>query len=92
VIRASSNARGLHVRIGIHAGELESRGEDVAGIAIHVGSRIQSAARSDQILVSRTVADLVGGSRARLVPRGSRQLRGVPGEWELWEAEPLPEP
>jgi pimeloyl-ACP methyl ester carboxylesterase len=90
VIRSVANGHGLHVRVGIHAGELESRGQDVAGIALHVGSRIQTAARPDEILVSRTVADLVGGSPARLVPRGSQQLRGVPGEWELWEAEPLP--
>jgi len=90
VIRSVANGHGLHVRVGIHAGEFESRGQDVAGIAIHVGSRIQNAARPDEILVSRTVADLVGGSQARLVSRGSRELRGVPGEWELWEAEPLP--
>jgi len=92
MIRSAANAHGLHVRVGIHAGELESRGQDVAGIAIHVGSRIQTAARPDEILVSRTVADLVGGSQARLVPRGSQKLRGVPGDWELWEAEPLPDP
>lgn len=88
-IRAAANEFGLHIRVGIHAGELEMRGNDVAGVAVHIGSRIQVAAAPDEILVSRTVAELVAGSGLRLVRRGLQELRGVPGSWELWEAEPL---
>jgi len=85
-IRDSAVTRELSVRAGIHAGELELRGTDIAGIAVHVGARIEAIAAPGQILVSRTVADLIMGSNVRLTPAGVHTLRGVAGEWELWEA------
>lgn len=75
---------GLETRIGIHTGEVEVRGDDIAGLAVHIASRVQSMAASGEVLVSRTVADLVAGSQLLLEDRGEHQLRGVPGTWRLF--------
>jgi class 3 adenylate cyclase len=74
---------GLDIRAGVHAGEVELRGEDVGGIAVHIAARVQSRAAVGEILVSRTVVDLVTGSGLAFEPRARCELRGVPGEWEL---------
>jgi class 3 adenylate cyclase len=75
---------GLEIRAGVHTGECERRGDDLAGMAVHIGARIGSAARAGEILVSGTVRDLVVGSEIAFADRGSTELKGVPGEWRLY--------
>jgi class 3 adenylate cyclase/dihydrofolate reductase len=79
---------GLDIRAGIHTGELELRGTDVGGIAVHIASRAlsEAAARGAAVVVTRTVRDLASGSDLAFAPLGSVGLRGIPGEWELFEA------
>jgi class 3 adenylate cyclase len=76
---------GLRVRAGIHAGEIERRGDDVGGIAVNVAARIMSGADAGEIRVSRIVRELVAGSGLEFVELGSSQLRGLAGEWELYK-------
>jgi class 3 adenylate cyclase len=75
---------GLHIRSGLHTGEVELRGDDVGGIAVHIAARVMAAAGSEEILVSRTVRDLVVGSDLVLEDRGAWPLKGVEGTWELF--------
>ncbi len=74
---------GIEIRAGLHTGELEARGDDIGGIAVHIGARVAAAARASEVLVSRTVADLVAGSVIDFVDRGEHELKGVPGTWKL---------
>jgi class 3 adenylate cyclase len=74
---------GIEIRIGIHAGEVEVRGDDVAGMAVHIAARVGALAGPSEVLVSSTVRDIVTGSRHRFTNRGERELRGVPGPWRL---------
>ncbi|HJU01783.1 MAG TPA: adenylate/guanylate cyclase domain-containing protein [Actinomycetes bacterium] len=74
----------LQIRAGLHAGEVEVRGDDVGGIAVHIAARILGEAAPGEILVSRTVRDLVAGSDRALADRGSRRLKGVEGDWQLF--------
>jgi len=83
-IRESTRGLGLEVRIGIHAGEVEIRGEDLGGISVHTAARIGGLAEPGEVLVSRTVTDLVAGSGIEFLDRGKRGLKGVPGEWQLF--------
>ena len=89
-IAERSGAAGIPVRAGIHTGEWERVGADVAGIAVHIAARVLAEAGSGQVLVSRTVCDLVAGSGLRFDSRGLHALRGVPGEWELFQAAGQP--
>jgi class 3 adenylate cyclase len=75
---------GVEVRVGLHTGELERRGDDVAGIAVHIASRVESHAQPGEVWVSRTVSDLVTGSGIAFDDRGEHQLKGVPGTWQLF--------
>jgi class 3 adenylate cyclase len=75
---------GIDVRAGLHTGECELRGNDVGGIAVHIGSRVSSLAGAGEVLVSGTVRDLVVGSGFDFVDRGTHELKGVPGEWRLF--------
>jgi class 3 adenylate cyclase len=75
---------GLEVRAGVHTGECELRGDDLAGLAVHIGARVGTAAQSGEVLVSSTVRDLVIGSDLRFTERGIREFKGVPGEWRLY--------
>ena len=75
---------GMEIRAGVHTGELEIVGENVAGLAVHLGARVASLASSGEVLVSRTVKDLVVGSRLEFESRGTHHLKGVPGEWEVF--------
>ncbi|HLF69391.1 MAG TPA: hydrolase, partial [Actinomycetota bacterium] len=70
---------------GLHTGECEVRGDDVGGVAIHVAARVLGLAGDGEVLVSQTVKDLTIGSGLDLSDRGSHVLRGVPGEWRLFE-------
>jgi class 3 adenylate cyclase len=78
---------GIEVRIGIHAGEVEVRGADVAGMAVHIGARVSALAGASEVLVSSTLRDIVTGSRHGFVERGEHALKGVPGEWRLYALE-----
>jgi class 3 adenylate cyclase len=75
---------GLEVRAGLHTGEAEVIGDDVGGLAVHIAARVSQAARAGEVLVSGTVKDLVVGSGLEFEDRGTRELRGVPGEWRLF--------
>jgi class 3 adenylate cyclase len=75
---------GIDVRVGIHAGEVEVRGADVAGMAVHIGARVAALAGPSEVLVSSTVRDIVTGSRRTFAERGERELKGVPGKWRLY--------
>ncbi len=72
------------MRVGVHTGEVERRGQDVAGIGVHIAARVQANARPGEVWVSRTVTDLVTGSAIRFDDRGEHQLKGVPGSWQLF--------
>ena len=84
-VRDELARRDLQIRAGLHAGEIELRGRDVAGIAVHIASRVMATAEPSQILASRTVRDLAAGSGAAFVDQGSHSLKGVDGAWELYE-------
>jgi class 3 adenylate cyclase len=74
---------GISIRAGLHTGEVELRGNDVAGITVHTGARVAALAEADEVLVSSTVADLVGGAGITFEERGTHMLKGVQGEWAL---------
>ena len=74
----------MAIRAGLHAGEVELRDGDVGGIAVHIAARIMTEAAPGEVLVSRTVRDLVAGSDRVLTDRGSHRLKGVDGDWELF--------
>ncbi len=76
---------GLLVRAGLHTGECEVIGDDLGGMAVHIGARVSSAAQPGEVLVSRTVRDLVVGSNLRFASRGPHELKGVPDSWELFQ-------
>ncbi len=74
---------GVEVRAGVHTGEVELRGDDVSGLGVHIASRIESLAGPGEVLVSRTVTDLVTGSGIEFTDRGTHDLKGVPGSWQV---------
>lgn len=75
---------GLLVRGGVHCGEVELRGEDIGGIAVHTAARVTAQAGPGEVLVSQTVKDLVTGSGLEFADRGVHDLKGVPVEWRLY--------
>jgi len=79
---------GLEVRSGLHTGEIELRGEDIAGLAVHIGARVAALAGPGEVLVSGAVPPLVAGSGLRFTDRGSRELKGVPGVWNVFAVDP----
>jgi class 3 adenylate cyclase len=74
---------GIEVRVGIHAGEVEVRGDDIAGMAVHIGARVAALAGPSEVLVSSTVREIVTGSRHHFAERGEYELKGVPGRWRV---------
>jgi class 3 adenylate cyclase len=74
-------ALGIEVRVGIHAGEVEVRGQDIAGMAVHIGARVAALAGPSEVLVSSTVREIVTGSHRTFTDRGEHELKGVPGRW-----------
>jgi class 3 adenylate cyclase len=82
-LRADAETLGIEIRAGIHTGECELLDADIGGIAVHIAARICGQAGAREILVSRTVRDLVVGSGTGFEDRGSVELRGVPGTWQL---------
>jgi class 3 adenylate cyclase/pimeloyl-ACP methyl ester carboxylesterase len=83
-IRDAVRALGIDVRAGLHTGEVEIRGDDIGGIAVHIGARVSALAGRNDVLVSSTLRDLVIGSGLEFDDRGAHQLKGVPGEWRLF--------
>lgn len=83
-IVASAAEQGIQVRAGLHTGECEREGGKLAGIAVHTGARIAALANPGEVLVSRTVKDLVAGSDLDFSDRGEQQLKGIPGSWQLY--------
>ena len=83
-IRDAVQALGIQVRAGLHTGECEIRGDDIGGIAVHIGARVSALAGPSDVLVSSTLRDLVIGSGLEFEGHGAHQLKGVPGEWHLF--------
>jgi class 3 adenylate cyclase len=77
----------LEVRVGLHTGECELMDGKVAGIAVHTGARVAASARPGEVLVSSTVKDLVAGSGLVFRDRGEHELKGIPGDWQLFAVE-----
>jgi class 3 adenylate cyclase len=82
-IQEACQALGIRVRAGIHTGECELMGDDIGGIAVHIAARVSALADAGEVLVSRTVKDLVAGSGIQFSDRGAHTLKGVPDTWQL---------
>jgi class 3 adenylate cyclase len=83
---------GLDIRAGVHTGEIEVMGDNIGGIAVHIGARVAALAGAGEVIVTRTVRDLTVGSGLGYRERGLHSLRGVPGEWELYGVEDVTPP
>ena len=83
-IRDGLRPLGIEIRAGVHTGECELTGDDVRGVAVHIGARVVASAGPGEVIVSSTVKDLVAGSGIRFVDRGAHILEGVPGAWRLF--------
>ena len=84
-IRDQLEPLGVKIRSGLHVGEIELRGSEIGGIAVHIAARIGAEAGAGEVLCSSTVRDLVTGSELAFADRGRRQLKGVPQEWQIFE-------
>jgi pimeloyl-ACP methyl ester carboxylesterase len=85
-IRGAVERLGLSIRAGLHTGECELHGNNVSGLAVHMGARVAALARPSEVLVSSTVKDLVAGSGIEFDDRGVHELKGIPGDWRLYAA------
>jgi class 3 adenylate cyclase len=85
-VSAKARDLGLELRAGLHTGEVERTSDDVAGLAVHLAARIMSLAGAGEILVSRTVKDLVIGSELTFTDRGEHELKGIPDRWAIYAA------
>jgi class 3 adenylate cyclase len=83
-IRGAVERLGLTIRAGLHTGECELHGNNVSGLAVHMGARVAALARPSEVLVSSTVKDLVAGSGIEFDDRGVHELKGIPGDWRLY--------
>jgi class 3 adenylate cyclase len=83
-LRDALQPLGIAIRAGLHTGEIELRGDDIGGIAVHIAQRVNAAAEPGEVLVSETVPRLVTGSGIEFDDRGEHELKGVPGEWRLF--------
>lgn len=90
-IRDAVAEEGLEIRCGLHLGKVEHHGDDVAGIGVHVGARVASLAEPGEVVVSSTVREAETGSAFAFEPRGSHELKGVPGEWRLFAVTEVPD-
>jgi class 3 adenylate cyclase len=86
-IRDGARRLGIAVRVGLHSGEVELRGNDIGGITVNVAARVTALAGPGNVVVSRTVTDLVAGSHFKFADRGEHELKGVPGAWKLFAVE-----
>jgi len=83
-IRDEARQLGIQTRAGLHTGEIELRGDDIAGVTVHIAARVAALAGPAEVLLSRTIADLVTGSGIGFEDRGQHELKGVPGRWRLF--------
>jgi class 3 adenylate cyclase len=83
-IRDEARQLGIDVRLGLHTGEIELLGDDIGGTTVNIGARVAALAGLAEVLVSRTVTDLVAGSGIEFADRGEHELKGVPGLWRLF--------
>jgi class 3 adenylate cyclase len=88
-ITGAARQLGMDVRAGLHTGEIELRGGDIGGVAVHIGARVAGHAGAGEVLVSRTVVDLVAGSGLTFDDRGEHALKGVEGSWRLFAVRDL---
>ena len=86
-ITDTARTLGIEVRAGLHTGECETRGDDLAGVAVHIAARVAALAQAGEVLCSRTVTDLVAGSGICFADRGVHPLKGVPGTWQTFAVE-----
>jgi len=86
-VLAAANDIGLELRAGVHTGEVEVRGDDIAGLAVTIAKRVCDLAGRGEVLVTRTVIDLIVGSGIDFEDRGDHELKGVPGTWRLFSVE-----
>ena len=86
-IAEATHDLGIDVRLGLHTGECDVRGDDLAGLAVHIAARVAAAADADEVLVSSTVKDLVAGSGMTFADRGEPDLKGVPDTWRLYAVQ-----
>jgi len=89
-IIAGLGSLGLQTRVGIHVGECELQDGKPTGVAVNIGARVAALADANEVLVTRTVRDLVAGSGLRFTAHGTRQLKGVPGDWQLFAVDADP--
>jgi class 3 adenylate cyclase len=82
----ASKQIGLPLRAGLHTGEIEIRGRDIGGIAVHAAARVMAQSQPSEVLVSKVVTDLVAGAGLKFAERGSHELKGLPGRWDLFAA------
>jgi class 3 adenylate cyclase len=85
-LRSALSGQGLDIRAAIHTGEVELRGNDIGGIGIHIAARALAEAGDRQVVVTHTVRELATGTDLAFASLGTVGLRGVPGQWELFEA------
>ena len=86
-IVSAVRALGLEIRAGLHTGEVEMGSDGIGGLAVHIGARIAALAGPGEVLVSRTVKDLVAGSGLQFAEFGTHHLKGVPDDWEIFRVE-----
>jgi pimeloyl-ACP methyl ester carboxylesterase len=86
-INSAVRQLGIAVRAGLHTGEVEIMGNNLGGVAVHIGARVAAQAEAREVLVSSTVRDLVAGSGIRFEDRGTRVLKGIPGEWRVFAVD-----
>jgi class 3 adenylate cyclase len=91
-VNAAVRDLGVELRVGVHTGECEVIGDAVAGLAVHIGARVAALAGPSEVLVSSTVKDLVVGSGFLFKERGRHELKGVPGEWQVFAVVQAPHP
>jgi len=83
-IRDGLKRFGVEIRAGLHTGECELLGSDIGGVAVHIAARVSAKAEANEVMISRTVKDLIAGSGIRLTDRGLHTLKGVPEDWKLY--------
>ncbi len=86
-VAGAIEALGVQIRAGVHTGEVEVRGDDLGGLAVHIAARVSAAAGAGEVLVSSTVKDLVAGAALTFEDRAEHELKGVPGRWRLFSVE-----
>ena len=87
-IRRDLAVEGLDVRIGLHVGDVDRRGDDVSGLAVNLASRVMSKGDAGEILVTVSIVAAVAGQAVAFEPLGTHELKGIPGAWELFRLAP----